>query len=76
MKNNRIMIVSFTIISIICYFIYQEIKIPPNITPMGDTTNNAEWMVYWGGMSALGAALIGVIREIIGLIRDIRKNND
>lgn len=74
MNINRWMIIFFLLIAITCYFIYQEVRIPDGVTPMGDQKNTA-FLTYAGGAFALVAAVIGLIREVIGLIRDVRKED-
>lgn len=75
MNSNRWMIVVFSLMAIACYLIYQEAKVPDGVTPMGDKEDIA-FLTYAGGAFAFVAAIIGLIREVVGLIRDVRKEND
>lgn len=75
MNKNRWAVFAFTLIAIVCYFIYQETRIPDHIIPMGDDKETA-WMSYYGGAFAMIAAVIGVIREVVGLIRDVQKDKN
>lgn len=69
-------IIFFTALAVVCYFIYQQIKLPEGVSPMnGDMPTIDPWLVYWGGCASILAVFIGLIREVVGLIRDERNRN-
>lgn len=76
MSKNRVATISFFTLAFICYFIYQETKIPDGLTPMSGKGDAISIWAYWGGVFAVIASVIGLVREVIGLVRDLKKRHD
>lgn len=74
MTKNRVAILFFLAVAIICFFIYQEYKAPDGVTTMGDDEDIVKW-AYWTAVISGITAAITLIREVIGLIREERARN-
>jgi len=69
LKKNSV-IIFLLLLALIAFLVYQQIKIPRGVTPLGDQTEILAWL-------SLATSIISLITALIGLIEKIwRGGND
>ena len=69
MIKRPIFIVCAAILAGIGGYVYFQYRIPPGVTPQGDSTETIAWIGLATGIVSLFTAIVGLIKNIVELKR-------
>ena len=74
MFKRKPAIIFFFVLSLSAFAVYQYFKIPEGIIPQSNQAETIARISFWTSISALAAAVIGLIEKLIGI--KMRNKND
>lgn len=67
-------IITFAVLAIVLYFIYQSLKLPEGVEPMGDSNEMIAVLALITAIVSLLTSLVGLIQKVIEIQHE--KRND